>query len=311
MNKNKILVTCPPMISSINYFSEMFEKFNMEIVTPKIIQALSVKELINIVPNFDGWIIGDDPATKEVFEAGKSGKLKAAIKWGIGVDNVDIEACKNLEIYFDNTPNQFGEEVADIAMGYVIALARHTFEVDRKIRNFEWPKPVGISLAGKTVALIGFGDIGKQTAKRLLAANMKVYIYDPQNFEKKNNDYEYKKWPDLLNYADFIVITCALTSSSYHMFNNQIFESKVKKGVRIVNVSRGAVIDQNSLESALKNGIVHSVALDVFEEEPLNKNSYLRYTPNSIFGSHNASNTIDAVLRASEQAIIKLGNFLD
>lgn len=311
MRKNKVLVTCPPMLGAIDRFYDLFEKFNMEAVTPKLVQTLSEQELIDLVPSVDGWIIGDDPATKQVFEAGKAGKLKAAIKWGIGVDNVDISACKRLNIPFDNTPFMFGAEVADLAMSYVTALARHTFEIDRGVRQFEWPKPVGVSLAGKVVALIGYGDIGQNTAKRLLAADMRVYVYDPSYRASKADGLDFKVWPESLIEADFIVVNCALTTSSYHLLNQEIFESKLKKGVKVINVGRGPIIDQAALEWALQNGVVDSAALDVFEREPLEEDSFIRLHPRCILGSHNASNTIDAVINASESAITKLKEFLE
>ena len=100
----KVLITCPPMLRQIDHFKQQFEELNIEITTPAVVQALTVDELISIVPNHDGWIIGDDPATYEVFEAGKAGQLKAAVKWGIGVDNVDFSACAKLGIPITNTP---------------------------------------------------------------------------------------------------------------------------------------------------------------------------------------------------------------
>src|SRR3546814_18453260 len=89
--------------------------------------------MVDLLPQYEGWIIGDDPATRRVFEAGKAGKLKAAVKWGIGVDNVDFAACKDLGIPIINTPNMFGGEVADVAVGYVIGLARQLFVIAREI----------------------------------------------------------------------------------------------------------------------------------------------------------------------------------
>ncbi len=156
----KILVTCPPMLGMIESFRYLFAERGIELSAPNVVQTMSVDELKEIVPQHDSWIIGDDPATREVFEAGKAGNLKAAVKWGIGVDNVDFDACKDLDIPIINTPDMFGREVADVAMGYVIALARETFEIDRAVRKGEWIKPRGVSLSGKTVALVGFGDIG-------------------------------------------------------------------------------------------------------------------------------------------------------
>jgi D-3-phosphoglycerate dehydrogenase len=307
----KILVTCPPMLGMIDSFRHIFEEKGIELSAPNVVQTLSVEELKKIVPQHDGWIIGDDPATREVFEAGKAGNLKAAVKWGIGVDNVDFDACKDLNIPIINTPDMFGREVADIAMGYVIALARETFEIDRAVRDGEWIKPRGISLSGKKVALVGFGDIGQSTAKRLLALDMNVIAYDPFADNNPNlPEVEREVWPTRVEEADFIVVTCSLTKSSFHMVNADIFK-QAKDGVRVVNVGRGPIIDETSLEGALKSGKVYSAALDVFEVEPLPMDSYLRTHPHCVFGSHNASNTADAVERTSHIAIDKLFNFLN
>ena len=306
----KILVTCPPMLGMIDSFRQIFEEKGIELSAPNVIQTLSVEELKEIVPQHDGWIIGDDPATREVFEAGKAGNLKAAVKWGIGVDNVDFDACKDLNIPIINTPDMFGTEVADVAIGYVIALARETFELDRAVRNGEWIKPRGISLSGKTVALVGFGDIGQSTAKRLLALDMNVIAYDPFADNNPNlSEVQKEVWPHRVEEADFIVVTCSLTKSSYHMVNADVFK-QAKDGVRVVNVGRGPIINEASLEEALKSGKVYSAALDVFEIEPLPMDSYLRTHSHCIFGSHNASNTADAVERTSYIAIDKLFNFL-
>ena len=306
----KILVTCPPMLGMIESFRYLFAERGIELSAPNVVQTMSVDELKEIVPQHDGWIIGDDPATREVFEAGKAGNLKAAVKWGIGVDNVDFDACKDLDIPIINTPDMFGREVADVAMGYVIALARETFEIDRAVRKGEWIKPRGVSLSGKTVALVGFGDIGQSTAKRLLAADMNVIAYDPFAGNNPNlPKVEREVWPNRVEEADFIIVTCSLTKSSYHMVNADVFK-QAKDGVRVVNVGRGPVIDETSLEDALKSGKVYSAALDVFEIEPLPMDSYLRTHPHCIFGSHNASNTADAVERTSHIAIEKLFKFL-
>lgn len=306
----KVLVTCPPMLRMIDDFRALFEDRGMEVTAPTVVQTLSESELIELVPRHDAWIIGDDPATRAVFDAGRAGRLRAAVKWGIGVDNVDFAACKDLGIPITNTPNMFGAEVADVAMGYVIALARETFEIDRGVRAGEWPKPRGISLVGKTVALVGFGDIGRNTAKRLLAAEMQVVAYDPGAPDiAELRAVQRSVWPQGLEEADFIVITCALTESSRRLVDSASL-ARAKPGVRVINVGRGHVIDEPALEAALASGQVYSAALDVFEVEPLPLTSALRAHPRCVFGSHNASNTRDAVRRTSEIAIETLHGFL-
>jgi len=237
--------------------------------------------------------------------------LKAVVKWGVGVDNVDFQACKDLGIPVSNTPNMFGAEVADIALNYVIGLARQTYLIDRSVRAGHWPKPPGISIAGRSAALVGFGDIGKAVAHRLAAIGLKVLVYDP--FAKptpgEQERYEFKTFPEGVEEVDFCVLTAALNAGTQHMINANTL-GQMKKGVRIVNVSRGGLIDERALVEALQSGQVHSAALDVFEVEPLPMDSPLRSFENCIFGTHNGSNTVDAVIRASQEAMRILFGFL-
>jgi D-3-phosphoglycerate dehydrogenase len=116
-------------------------------------------------------------------------------------------------------------------------------------------------------------------------------------------------WPQRVEEADFIVVNCALTPSSHHMVNAEVL-ARAKPGVRVVNVGRGPVVDEAALAAALGSGKVFSAALDVFEVEPLPADSPLRQHARCVFGSHNASNTEDAVVRTSELAISRLMEFL-
>lgn len=297
------------MLGMIDTFRPQFESRGVEVVPAKVVQTLSQDELCELLPQFDGWIIGDDPATRRVFEAGKAGKLKAAVKWGIGVDNVDFAACKDLGIPITNCPNMFGGEVADVGMSYLAALARETFTIDRGVRAGGWPKPRGLSLAGRTLGLIGLGDIGRNLARRALAADMKVVAYDPFYAGELAVGVERATWPQRVGEADFLAFTCALTPTNTHMLNADVLQ-QCKDGVRITNVARGPLIDEQALIAALETGKVHSVALDVFEVEPLPMESPLRGMPNTIFGSHNGSNTVDGVVRCSEFAIDTLLTYL-
>ncbi len=305
----KVLITCAPMLRQIEQFREKFAGLNIDITTPDVIQTLTVEELIDIVPQHDGWIIGDDPANSEVFEAGKAGQLKAAVKWGIGVDNIDFATCNRLDIPITNTPGMFGAEVADLAMCYILGLARDAFFIDREVRSGKWPKPAGVSLGGKTIGIVGLGDIGRNIAKRANAHDLNILGWDPyadmlaDYIELKNN------WPTGIERCDFIIFACALTEKTKHLFNQSILE-KLKPGVRIVNVSRGPLIDEIALLDGLTSGLITSAALDVFEDEPLQSSHPILAHDRCILGSHNASNTIDAVIRASDEAIKLLHDML-
>lgn len=307
----KVLVTCPPMLRKIDEFRELFSIKGIELITPNVVQILSEEELLEIVPSVDGWIIGDDPATKKVFEAGKSGKLKAAVKWGVGIDNVDFQACEELNIPISNTPQMFGGEVADLAMAYMLGLARQTYYIDREVRLGNWVKPAGVSISGKTIAVVGLGDIGRATIKRLKGFDVVINAYDPYS---KLNEMELGinkvlTFPNKIQDADFIILTCSLTESSMHMINKKSLDL-MKDGVSIINVARGPLIKEIDLIDALKKGKVNSAALDVFEIEPLDSNNELRQFSQCVFGTHNGSNTKEAVSRASLCAIELLFNYL-
>jgi phosphoglycerate dehydrogenase-like enzyme len=311
MAARKVYVTCPPMLGLIEEFADNFSRKGLECVPATMSQVKTEEELIESVPLYDGWIIGDDPATRRVIEAGVAGKLKAAVKWGVGVDNVDFAAFRDHGIPVENTPGVFGSEVADVALTYLLGLARQTYWVDRQIRiEGAWPKPSGVSMAGKTIAIIGFGDIGRETARRVLACGSRVIAYDPAFRSTAEFDVENATWPARLEEADFMVFTCPLNAATRGMFNHDLL-GVLKPGVRVVNVSRGPVISEAALIEALQSGIVHSAALDVFEVEPLPAVSRLRHFENCVFGSHNGSNTVDAVRRVSRLAIEKIANFLD
>jgi D-3-phosphoglycerate dehydrogenase len=322
-----ILVTCPPMIKQINNYVDLFKKHNLNVVCPKFKQTLSENELINIVPNYDGWIIGDDEVTFKILNIGKKGKLRALVKWGVGVDNIDFDACKKLELPITNIPNAFGEEVSDVAIGYLLCLTRQLHNIDNATKNGNWVKPCGESLSNKKCCLVGFGDIGRCVARKLLAFNLNVYVSDPgftQNKESHKIDCKYnlnislnsnlekvfiKSLDECVKNCDYIIITCSLNKSTYGLINKKLM-LLANKGVKIINVSRGPVINENDLIELLKSGHIDSVGLDVFCEEPVNKNSELLGFKKCIFGSHNGSNTIEAVNNTSIKAIDYMVGFL-
>jgi D-3-phosphoglycerate dehydrogenase len=306
----QVLLTSPPMIGLVDNFREDFGSRGWNVVIPEFTQAMSEEALIACLPRFDGWIIGDDPATARVLEAGAVGKLRAAVKWGIGTDNIDFDAAERLGIPIANTPSMFGGEVADLAMHYLTGLARQTYAIDRAVRGGLWPQPAGISLAGKRVALVGYGDIGKAFARRAAAADLDITVYDPAvDDAHKVAPHRLARWPDRLESADFIVLACALTRSSRAMMNAETF-ARIKPGAMLVNIAHGGLIDEKALSDALWHGRLASAALDVFATEPLANESLLRTFPQCIFGSHNGCNTVEAVERASTKAINALGMFL-
>lgn len=329
MSKFKILITCPPMIKQINNYNEYFEKYDLDFFCPEFEQTLTEEQLIQLLPQYDGWIIGDDPATQEVLKAGKIGLLKAVVKWGVGTDNVDFEACQQLSIPITNIPNVFGEEVSDVAIGYVLNLSRQLHEIHLGHLEKKWLKPCGQSLSNKKFCLVGFGDIGRCVARKLLAFKTQVWVSDPSFSKidghiKPSNNYPIKldeeildqlknveiaSLEECLDQADYIVVCCALNHHTYYLIDETNIR-KSQKGVKIINVSRGPVVKEDDIIKLLEEGFVSAIGFDVFETEPLPLDSLLRKYPQNIFGSHNGSNTIEAVNKTSLIAIQTIWEYL-
>ena len=310
---HKILLTCPPMIGMVEAFEEDFKKAAFDVNIPEFTQEMSEDALCEIIGDYDGWIIGDDPATRRVLEAGTRGRLKACMRWGVGTNNVDFAAFEEFQIPIENTPGVFGREVADLACHYVTALARETFTINDQVKQGNWHKPVGQSLWSASALIVGFGDIGQNLAKRLLAHDMKVNFVDPFVSQSQAGPSVTKvTWPHSLRHVDYVIFTAPLNEATHHMFNMDVLDV-LKPGIKVVNVGRGPLIQQSALIEGVKNNLIAAAALDVFEVEPFNPDEHVKLLElgdRLIVGSHNGSNTREAVEYVSKLCISKLENFL-
>jgi len=307
----RILVTPPPMVASKELFLQKAKVLNLELDFLSSAQAVKIGELENIIHKYDGWIIGDDPCPGYLLKNARNGKLKAVVKWGIGMDNIDLEAATELGVAVTNTPLMLGKEVADLALTYMNMLARQVLNFHLSVVAGDWKKPIGVSLKDKKVGIVGFGDIGKNLQKRCQAAEMEVIIYEVNDLQKVGfTNLEYLKWPFGINTLDFLVFACPLTESTRHMFNMEVARM-INRQLFLINMSRGEIVAEEVLVEGLSKGFLRGVALDVFEHEPLPLTSRLRQFENVIFGTHNASNTSEAVSRVSFHALEKMNVLLE
>jgi lactate dehydrogenase-like 2-hydroxyacid dehydrogenase len=208
----------------------------------------------------------------ELIKAGK--KLKIISNVGVGYNNIDVKTAQEHNTIVCNTPTPVTEPTAELAMTLMGAVARRLILSDRKVRNssVKWGvlENIGNGLYGKTLGIIGLGRIGQATARRAVASGMKVIYYSRRRVSKdieKLYGAEYKTLEKLLHEADFISLHTPLTEKTHHLINAENL-NLCKPTAFIINTSRGAVIDEKALVSALKSGKIKGAALDVYENEP-------------------------------------------
>jgi D-3-phosphoglycerate dehydrogenase / 2-oxoglutarate reductase len=306
MSGERVLITCRQMQNCIDEFLPRLNELGLDLVLPKIVQQPSEEDLIEIIGGFDGMIAGDDPLSARVLDHAK--RMRIIAKWGVGIDGIDLFAARERGISVVNTPGVFGGEVADLALGYVIMLARQLHRIDASVRTGGWLKHEGVSLGGKVLGIAGFGSIGQAVARRGQGFGMRVVAHDVTDIAAAAAEDLGIKMLDrdeLFRQSDFLVLCSPLTPETHHMAGERTL-ALMHPGSYLVNVGRGSLVDEPTLIEALDSGQVAAAALDVFEQEPLPATSGLRRFEQCVFGSHNASNTREGVLRASARAVENL-----
>lgn len=303
----RVVVTCPPMLLTADEWLATLTDRGITVDRPPVTQHVARADLERLLPMCDGIIAGDEPLDRPLLAAAAP-RLRVISRWGVGTDNVDHEAARELGIVVRNTPAVFAEEVADVALGYLLMLSRGLHQIDAGVRAGGWPKPQGISLAGRTLGVVGLGAIGRAVVRRGLAIGMDVTGVDPDAAaEAAARELGARVLPmdELLATAHVVSLNCPLTPATRHLINASTL-ARMRPGTFLINTARGPLVDEAALADSLATGHIGGAALDVFESEPLPATSALRGSANVILGSHNASNTKEAVSRVNRLAIQNL-----
>ncbi|XP_012449982.1 D-3-phosphoglycerate dehydrogenase 3, chloroplastic [Gossypium raimondii] len=258
---------------------------------------LSPEELCTKISLCDALIVrSGTKVTREVFESAM-GRLKVVGRAGVGIDNVDISAATEHGCLVVNAPTANTIAAAEHGIALLTAVSRNVAQADASVKAGKWErnKYVGVSLVGKTLAVMGFGKVGSEVARRAKGLGMQVIAHDPYAPADRARaiGVELVSFEEALTTADFISLHMPLTPATSKMFNDEAF-SRVKKGVRIINVARGGVIDEEALLRALDSGIVAQAALDVFTEEPPPQENKLVRHENVTVTPHLGASTTEA-----------------
>ncbi|MBT5874533.1 MAG: hydroxyacid dehydrogenase [Candidatus Latescibacteria bacterium] len=244
----------------------------------------------------------------------RSQRLRAIVNHGVGVDNIDLKAAAEHGIPVAYTPTGNTNAVAEHVVALMMALSRRVVPARQALIEGQFNRRnefQGAEVAGKTLGIIGMGRIGRQIVKKALGLDMKVIAYDafvsasdfPAHVLRKENI------SHLLSGSDYITLHVPLTDQTHHMINRETI-GLMKSDARVINTSRGPVIDQEALHGALLDGRLGGAALDVFEEEPLSAHHPLNDLPNTILTPHIAGLTETAMERISMQSAQAVLNLL-
>jgi len=295
--KNKILITPRSFEVYKGLAYPLIKEKGYEIIENTFRRTLTEDEIISLAgSNVVGIIVGIDPLPARVLERCKD--LRAISKYGMGLDNIDLDKAKELNIKVDRAVGTNNISVAELAIGLIFSMARSIPYVSTKVKEGSWDRVMGSEVFNKKLGLIGCGLIGQEVCKRALGLGMKVLVYDPyikSDAIFNNEDVErYYSIDELCKEADFISLHAALTDETKGIINRHRLEL-MKPTAILINTSRGELVDEDALYHALVSQKIRGAAQDVFSTEPPEKDEKLLKLDNFILTSHIGAYTKEAV----------------
>jgi len=285
LDKCKVLVTPTSYASQDQKLKTDLEELVGDVIYNTTGKPLTSTQLQEVLPGVDGMIAGLDEIDGTAISSAKD--LKVIARYGVGYNNVDLEAAKSHGITVTNTPGANSKSVAELSMALILNLLRPVIPCNLQTKEGEWPRYKGFSLEGKSVGLIGLGAIGKEVARRLAGfdCNILAYdVYEDNQFAEENN-VRYVSLDDLLAESDVVSLHIPGTPETKKMVNDH-FINKMKTGAWLVNTARGDLVDEEALIRGLQSDKLRGAALDVFNEEPMDVGNPLLGMDNVILTPH-------------------------
>jgi len=257
------------------------------------------EELEEIIPEYEAMVVRSRTKVREPL-IDKATNLKAVIRAGVGLDNIDVEYAEEHGVEVRNTPSASSNAVAELTIGYLFALARPIVQAAVSMKEGKWEKKTlkGTELADKTLGLIGFGRIGSLVGQKADALGMEVLFH-----RRSDVDVDFAtqvELDELLERSDYVSLHVPHTKATHHIIGTDEI-AKMKDGVKIINCGRGGTLDEDALLDAIESGKVAGAALDVFEDEAEERGAKLMERPEVIGSPHIGAGTVEAKARVGEE----------
>ncbi|MHA2857285.1 phosphoglycerate dehydrogenase [Paenibacillus lautus] len=298
MKAKKVLVTATNYSKLCADAKRLLESHGCEIIENRFGRPLTFEELKEVVGSVDGVIAGVDTWNEEIFKLAP--QLQGIARFGVGVDNIDLEAARKYGIQVTNVPRGNANAVAELAIGLMISVRRHIPALDRSTKNGSWERFVGSELAGGTIGLLGFGNIAQLTAKKLKGFDVEIIAYDKYPDTAKASEYgvTMTTFEQVLAHSDIVSMHLPSLKETHHIMNDKAF-ARMKPSAIFINTARGAVVDEQALSRALSSGVIAGAAIDVYESEPVSADHPILQIGNLITTPHTAAETFETYTRVS------------
>ncbi|SFG78763.1 phosphoglycerate dehydrogenase [Sporolactobacillus nakayamae] len=271
-----------------------------EVMTNPFGRPFTKEEFLHFASDADALIVGNDKVTADIIK--HCPKLKVIAKHGVGVDGIDAQAAYAQGIAVTYAPGTNAEEVADLAFGFMIMIARGLYQANADTKADHWIKPTGISFYQKTLGIVGLGTIGTATAKRAKGFGMNLLGYDLQeNPAAAALGVHYTSLEKVLAESDYISLHLPLNDGTRNLINAEKI-ALMKDGAVLVNTARSQLVDYEALTAGLKEGKIRGYATDVYDYEPPN-HLPLFDLPNVLLTPHLGGTTIESNLRMGNTAV--------
>ncbi|MDI6871137.1 MAG: phosphoglycerate dehydrogenase [Bacillota bacterium] len=300
MTAFKVVVTARSFGEGSEEPLALLHQAGCEVVRSGLDRPLSAQELAGLIKGADALITGNDRVDASVIAG--AARLKVISRYGVGLDNIDLQAAAERGIVVTNTPGANDQSVADLVMTFVLACARRLMDAAGQVRSGRWQRVLGSEVWRKTLGIIGTGRIGRCVAQRARGFQMRILCFDavPDPGWADANEATYTSFDALLAASDFVTLHVPLNKQTRGLIGARELRL-MKPSAYLINTARGGIVDEQALHEALISGTIAGAALDVLEHEPA-MDSPLCGLPNVLITAHTGGYTREAVRRMSMMA---------
>jgi phosphoglycerate dehydrogenase-like enzyme len=301
----RVAVTPRSLRSASGSHVERLRRHGAHPVFPDHDRLLTEAEMVELVEGCDALIVGLDPVTDEVLGAGP---LRVVVKYGSGLDNIDVAAARDRGIPIGATPGTNARSVAELTIGLLIALARHIPYHDRRLRAGSRTRRTGRELRGRVLGLVGCGAVGREVGRLGVALGLRVIAHDPA-VDEAPSGIELVPLDEVLTGSDVVSLHLPLTEQTHHLIDARAID-RMRPDAMLINTARGGLVDETALADALRAGRLAGAACDVFSQEPPSRSPLLSLDT-FVASPHAGAATVEATEATGRRAVDEVLRLLD